>query len=121
MNEAGRVFHRLSDAKRTLVVWETRPTIVDRNAQGDGDEVILPAAVIFAGQVIFAVSASDIAQSAVLKERRSDMAQAYREQMTVTGDFARVNIYPVRSYQYGRKKKMKPTGAAMERVNRGTR
>ena len=46
------------------------------------------------------------------------MAQAYREQMTVTGDFARVNIYPVRQYQYGRKKKMKPTGAAMERVNR---
>ena len=46
------------------------------------------------------------------------MAQAYREQMTVTGDFARVNVYPVRSYQYGRKKKMKPTGAAMERVNR---
>lgn len=46
------------------------------------------------------------------------MAQAYREQMTITGDFARVNIYPVRQYQYGRKKKMKPTGAAMERVNR---
>lgn len=46
------------------------------------------------------------------------MAQTYREQMTITGDFARVNIYPVRQYQYGRKKKMKPTGAAMERVNR---
>lgn len=46
------------------------------------------------------------------------MAQAYREQLTVTGDFARVNIYPVRQYQYGRKKKMKPTSAAMQKVNK---
>ena len=46
------------------------------------------------------------------------MAQAYREQLIVTGDFARVQIYPVRQYQYGRKVKNKPTSASMERVNR---
>ena len=49
------------------------------------------------------------------------MAQAYREIKTVTGDFARVQIFPVRSYQYGRKRKMKPTGAAMQRLNRERR
>ena len=49
------------------------------------------------------------------------MAQAYREIKTVTGDFARVQIFPVRSYQYGRKRKMKPTGAAMQKLNRERR
>lgn len=49
------------------------------------------------------------------------MAQAYREIKTVTGDFARVQIFPVRSYQYGRKRKMKPTGATMQRLNRERR
>lgn len=49
------------------------------------------------------------------------MAQAYRELKTVTGNFARVQIFPVRPYQYGRKKKMKPTGAAMAKVNRENR
>lgn len=46
------------------------------------------------------------------------MAQTYREQKTVTGDFMRVNIYPVRTYQYGRKKKHKPTGAAQAKLNK---
>ena len=46
------------------------------------------------------------------------MARTYREQKTVTGDFMRVNIYPVRTYQYGRKKKHKPTGAAMAKLNK---
>lgn len=46
------------------------------------------------------------------------MAQAYRETKIVTGDFARVHIFPVRSYQYGRKKKNKPTVAAQEKLNR---
>lgn len=49
------------------------------------------------------------------------MAQAYREIKTVTGDFARVQIFPVRSYQYGRKRKMKPTGATMQKLNRERR
>lgn len=49
------------------------------------------------------------------------MAQAYREIKTVTGDFARVQIFPVRSYQYGRKRKMKPTSAAMQKLNRERR
>lgn len=49
------------------------------------------------------------------------MAQAYREIKTVTGDFARVQIFPVRSYQYGRKRKMKPTGATMQRLNKERR
>lgn len=49
------------------------------------------------------------------------MAQSYREQRTVTGDFMRVNIYPVRQYQYGRKKKSKPTGAAMAKLNKERR
>ena len=44
------------------------------------------------------------------------MAQ-YREQMTVTGDFMRVNIFPTHTYNYGRKKKVKPTGAAQEKLN----
>ena len=46
------------------------------------------------------------------------MAQAYREVKVVTGDFARVSIFPVRPYQYARKKKNKPTTAAQERLNR---
>lgn len=46
------------------------------------------------------------------------MAQAYREIKVVTGDFARVSIFPVRTYQYGRKKKCKATAAAQERLNR---
>lgn len=45
------------------------------------------------------------------------MATTYRELMTVTGNFARVQIFPVRAYQYGRKKKSKPTGAAMAKLN----
>ena len=45
------------------------------------------------------------------------MAQ-YREQMTVTGDFMRVNIFPTHTYNYGRKKKVKPTGAAQEKLNK---
>ena len=43
------------------------------------------------------------------------MAQAYREIKVVTGDFARVHICPVRQYQYGRKKKSKPTAATQEK------
>ena len=46
------------------------------------------------------------------------MAQAYREIKVVTGDFARVSIFPVRTYQIGRKAKSKPTAAAQERLNR---
>ncbi len=49
------------------------------------------------------------------------MATTYREQKTVTGDFMRVNIFPVRAYQYGRKKKHKPTGAAMTKLNQERR
>lgn len=49
------------------------------------------------------------------------MAQAFRELKTVTGDFMRVNIFPVRQYQYGRKKKMKPTVAAMKKLNQERR
>jgi hypothetical protein len=49
------------------------------------------------------------------------MAQAFREIKTVTGSFMRVNIFPVRQYQYGRKKKMKPTGAAMHKLNQERR
>lgn len=49
------------------------------------------------------------------------MAKAFREIKTVTGDFMRVNIFPVRQYQYGRKKKMKPTAAAQEKLNRERR
>lgn len=49
------------------------------------------------------------------------MAQQYREIKTVTGDFMRVNIFPVRPYQYGRKKKVKPTGAAMQKLNKERR
>ncbi len=49
------------------------------------------------------------------------MAQAYREVKTITGNFARVHIFPVRAYQYGRKKKHKPTGAAMAKLNREMR
>lgn len=45
------------------------------------------------------------------------MAQ-YREQRTVTGDFMRVNIFPTHTYNYGRKKKVKPTGAAQEKLNK---
>ncbi len=45
------------------------------------------------------------------------MAQ-YREVKVVTGDFARVNIFPVRAYQTGRGKKRKPTAAAQEKLNR---
>lgn len=45
------------------------------------------------------------------------MAQ-YREQRTITGDFMRVNIFPTHTYNYGRKKKVKPTGAAQEKLNR---
>lgn len=45
------------------------------------------------------------------------MAQ-YREQMTVTGDFMRVNIFPTHTYNYGRKKKVKPTGAAQDKLNK---
>jgi hypothetical protein len=56
-----------------------------------------------------------------MEEGRRDMAQAYREIKTVTGDFARVQIFPVRPYQYGRKKKNKPTGAAMDKLNRERR
>ena len=46
------------------------------------------------------------------------MAQSFREIKTVTGNFMRVNICPVRAYQYGRKTKRKPTAAAQERLNR---
>ena len=46
------------------------------------------------------------------------MAQAYREIKVITGDFARVSIFPVRTYQIGRKAKSKPTAAAQERLNR---
>ena len=45
------------------------------------------------------------------------MAQ-YREQRTVTGDFMRVNIFPTHTYNYGRKKKTKPTSAAQDKLNR---
>jgi hypothetical protein len=45
------------------------------------------------------------------------MATTYRELMTITGDFARVQIFPVRAYQYGRKKKNKPTVAAQAKLN----
>ena len=45
------------------------------------------------------------------------MAQ-YREQRTITGDFMRVNIFPTHTYNYGRKKKVKPTGAAQEKLNK---
>ena len=48
------------------------------------------------------------------------MAQ-YREQRTVTGNFMRVNIFPTHSYNYGRKKKVKPTGAAQEKLNQERR
>ena len=46
------------------------------------------------------------------------MAQAYREIKVITGDFARVSIFPVRACQVGRKAKSKPTAAAQERLNR---
>ena len=46
------------------------------------------------------------------------MAQAYREIKVKTGNFMRVNVFPVRQYQYARKKKMKPTGAAMAKLNK---
>ncbi len=49
------------------------------------------------------------------------MAQAFREIKTETGNFMRVNIFPVRQYQYGRKKKMKPTGATMKKLNQERR
>lgn len=49
------------------------------------------------------------------------MAKAYREVKVITGSFARVSIFPVRPYQYGRKKKSKPTAAAQERLNREMR
>lgn len=49
------------------------------------------------------------------------MAQAFREVRTVTGNFMRVNVFPVRQYQYARKKKMKPTGAAMAKLNQERR
>ena len=45
------------------------------------------------------------------------MAQ-YREVKVVTGDFARVNIFPVRAQGTGRAKKVKATAAAQERLNR---
>ena len=45
----------------------------------------------------------------------------YREQKTITGDFMRVNLFPVRRYQYGRKQKTKPTGAAMAKLNKERR
>ena len=41
----------------------------------------------------------------------------FREQKTITGDFMRVNIYPTRQYQYGRKQKSKPTSATQARLN----
>lgn len=49
------------------------------------------------------------------------MGQVYRELMTVTGDFARVQIFPVRSYRYGRQQRRAPTRAAQERLNRENR
>lgn len=49
------------------------------------------------------------------------MGQVYRELMTVTGDFARVQIFPVRTYRYGRRKKHAPTRAVQERLNRENR
>ena len=49
------------------------------------------------------------------------MAQAYREVKVITGNFARVNIFPVRTYQIGRKAKNKPTAAAQDRLNREMR
>lgn len=49
------------------------------------------------------------------------MAQSYREQRTVTGDFMRVNVFPVRTYQYGRKKKHKPSSAAQAKLNQEKR
>lgn len=49
------------------------------------------------------------------------MAQAFREVRVVTGEFARVNIFPVRQYQYNRKKKHKPTAAAQDKLNREMR
>ena len=48
------------------------------------------------------------------------MAQ-YREQRTVTGDFMRVNIFPTHTYNYGRKKKVKPTCAAQDKLNQERR
>ena len=45
------------------------------------------------------------------------MAQ-YREQRTITGDFMRVNIFPTHTYNYGRKKKTKPTSVAQDKLNR---
>lgn len=49
------------------------------------------------------------------------MAQSYREVKVITGNFARVNIFPVRTYQIGRKAKNKPTAAAQDRLNREMR
>lgn len=49
------------------------------------------------------------------------MSKAFREIKTITGNFMRVNICPLRQYQYGRKKKSKPTAAAQEKLNRENR
>ena len=49
------------------------------------------------------------------------MAQIYREIMTVTGNFARVQIAPARPMWRGRRKKTKLTSGAQERVNRENR
>lgn len=49
------------------------------------------------------------------------MAQAFREIKTETGNFMRVNIFPVRQYQYGRKQKSKPTAAAQKKLNQERR
>lgn len=46
------------------------------------------------------------------------MAVMYREVKVVTGDFARVHVFPVRPAPHGRKVKNKPTRATQERLNR---